>query len=133
MAEAPFGPDEANVADQRRDPDSLLVWMSDLIRRRRETLELGWGTWKVIESRPGSLFVHRVEWEDSTVIAAHNLGSRRASVTLSAQDVGPCEVVDDLLGDRILSPRSDGSLRLDLSGFGYRWLRPRPPRRRPRY
>src|SRR6478735_5438822 len=34
-----FGPDRVNVADQRRDPHSLLNWLERLIRRRRECPE----------------------------------------------------------------------------------------------
>src|SRR4051794_11429841 len=67
-AEGRFGPDVVNVADQRRDPDSLLAFVSRLIRRRRETPELGWGTWQLVESRAQSLLAHRCEWEGSTVI-----------------------------------------------------------------
>jgi hypothetical protein len=37
------GYEKVNVADQRRDQDSLLNWMERLIRRRRECPEIGWG------------------------------------------------------------------------------------------
>ena len=39
-----YGPSAVNVADQRRDPDSLLNWMERLIRTRKECPEIGWGT-----------------------------------------------------------------------------------------
>jgi trehalose synthase len=128
-----FGPDAVNVADQRRDPDSQLAFVSRLIRRRRETPEFGWGNWQLVESRAASLFAHRCDWQDSTVIAAHNLGPDRATVTLDAQQLGDYEAIDDLLGERALEPRGDGSLRLVLAGYGYRWLRVRRPGQRPRF
>ena len=43
VVEGRFGPLAVNVAAQRRDPESLLSWMERLIRRRRETPELGLG------------------------------------------------------------------------------------------
>ena len=49
VTEGRFGPMAVNVAAQRRDPDSLLNWMERIIRRRRETPEIGWGTWQVLE------------------------------------------------------------------------------------
>jgi trehalose synthase len=133
LAGGELGPDRVNVADQRRAADSQLAWMVELIRRRREALELGWGAWRVIESRSESLFVHRCDWEGSTVIAAHNLGSRRVSVTLSADELGECEALDDLFVGRVLEPRANGSLRLSLEGYGYRWLRVRRAGQRPRF
>src|SRR4051812_1155805 len=38
------------VAAQRRDPESLMMWMERLIRRRRECPELGWGRVTVLDS-----------------------------------------------------------------------------------
>jgi glycosidase len=128
-----FGPKAVNVADQRRDPDSQLAFVSRLIRRRRETPELGWGTWQLVENRAPSVFAHRCDWQGSTVIAAHNLGPDRATLTLDAQQIGDRDAIDDLLGERLLEPRADGSLRLVLPGYGYRWLRLRRPGQRPRF
>ena len=42
VVEGAFGPEHVNVADQRGDPDSLLEFVSLLIRRYRESPELGW-------------------------------------------------------------------------------------------
>lgn len=122
LTEGPFGPDAVNVADQRRVPDSQPAFISQLIRRRRETPELGWGDWQLNESRAPSLFVHRCDWQESTVIAIHNLGGRRATLTLDDQQLGDCQAIDDLLRGRALAPRADGSVRLALEGYGYRWL-----------
>jgi trehalose synthase len=128
-----FGPDAVNVADQRRDPDSQLAFVRRLIRLRRETPELGWGTWQLVDSRAPSLVAHRVDWQGSTVIAVHNVGPDRAGLTLDADTLGPCEAVDDLLAGRTLQPRADGSLRLALGGYGHRWLRARRAGQRPRF
>jgi glycosidase len=133
LASGDFGPRRVNVADQHRDPDSQLSWMRRLIRLRRETPELGWGSWRLIESRAASLCVHRCDWQESTVIAAHNLGPRRAEVTLKPDELGECEAIDDLFEGRVEQPRADGSLRLALDGYGYRWLRLRRPGQRPRF
>src|SRR4029450_2666613 len=105
--------------------------MRQLSRLRRERPELGWGTWQLIETRAESLFVHRCDWQESTVIAAHNLGPGRAQAKLTAQDIGECEAIDDLFEGRVHHPRADGSYHLALDGFRYPWLRPRPPRAPP--
>jgi len=133
LADGKYGPARVNVTDQHQDPDSQLAWMRRLIRLRRETPELGWGTWQLIETRAESLFVHRCDWQESTVIAAHNLGPRRVQAKLSGQDIGEVEAIDDLFGGRVQKPRADGSYRLALEGFGYRWLRLRRRGQRPRF
>ena len=114
---------EVNVTSQRRDPHSLLNWMERLIRRRRECPELGWGTWALLDAGDDAVFAHRCDWEDSTVVAVHNLAGREASARLVLGGEG--ELVDlfededhDLDGGR--AHARAGSLR-------HRWFRLRRP------
>ena len=67
------------------------------------------------------------------MIAVHNLAPERAALTLDEELLGGCESIDDLLDGRALAPRADGTLRLALGGYGYRWLRLRPPGQHPRF
>jgi trehalose synthase len=124
VVEGRFGPLAVNVAAQRRDPESLLSWMERLIRRRRETPELGWGAWKVIRTNVPSVFAHRCDWEGRTVVAAHNLGEQPCVVRLQLGDVPEDGKLDDLLDERgAFQGVEDGSLELKLDGYGFRWLR----------
>jgi trehalose synthase len=117
-----FAPEHVNVAAQRRDPDSLLRWMGQLVRRRRETPEFGWGTSTLLENEPPALFAHRCDWQDSTVVAAHNLSDAEVTGELDlGEDV---TAVDDLLELREHEVRR-GRLRIDLGAYGYIWLRAR--------
>jgi len=122
LAGGGFGPAAVNVADQRRDPGSLLRFLRRLIRVRRETPELGWGSSTLIETADPALFAHRVEWEGSTVIAIHNLAGRPATAEL---DLGPrADGVHDLLADAE-EPARRGRLPVSLDAYGGRWLRVR--------
>jgi trehalose synthase len=116
-----FAPSKVNVEDQRRDPGSLLRFVRHLIRTRRETPELGWGTSALIETSHPALFAHRVEWEDSAVIAIHNLGSAPASAQL-ALGTG-ARGVHDLIADAEEPARRGGTLAVELERYGGRWLR----------
>ena len=49
VVEGGFGPEHVNVAAQRRDPDSLLSFITLLVRRYRECPELGWGVFAVLD------------------------------------------------------------------------------------
>ena len=124
VVEGRFGPLAVNVAAQRRDPDSLLSWMERLIRRRRETPELGWGTWDVVKTNVPSVFAHRCDWEGRTVVAAHNLGEQPCVVRLQLGDVPKDGRRDDLLDERgATGLPDDGVLELKMDGYGFRWFR----------
>jgi glycosidase len=112
-----------NVADQRRDPDSLLNHIERLIRRRKETPELGWGESTLLETAAPSVFAHRCDWQGSTVVAVHNLSPRSVSTELPLGT--GIAGVDDLLTTARHRPRRDGTLPVELGGYGVLWLRVR--------
>jgi maltose alpha-D-glucosyltransferase/alpha-amylase len=115
----PLADGPAEVAAQRRDPDSLLSWMERLIRRRRECPELGWGRVELLDSGDASVFAHRAVWADGTVLAVHNLGEEPRTVRL---DVGDAEAAVDLFADADLEP-SGGRIEVELGRYGHRWFR----------
>jgi len=120
IVEGPFGPDHVDVATQRRTRDSLLSFMTRLVHLRRQTPELGLGASTLLENDPPSLFAHRCDWQDSTVVAIHNLADAPVAAEL---DLGPeVTAVDDLLELRDHEVRG-GRLRVDLGAYGYLWLR----------
>ena len=60
VTEGGFGPEHVNVADQRRDPDSLLTFVQLLVRRYRECPELGWTPRAEILDQPhAAVLAHR--------------------------------------------------------------------------
>lgn len=131
LPEGEYGPDNVNVIDQRRDPDSLLSWMERIMRRRRETPEFGWGSWQVIETGDNALLAHRCDWEGGSVFAVHNLSSESREVTIDVADLDPPEealYLEDLLVARA-GPRLDvDEIRFSMEGYGHRWFRIRSPR-----
>jgi maltose alpha-D-glucosyltransferase/alpha-amylase len=116
-----FGPQRVNVADQRRDPSSLLNWMERLIRLRKETPEIGWGKARVLKTGDAAVLALRYDLERSAVVTLHNFAAAARNVTLSAKDV-PDRLVD-LMGKRHASPRRGGGHKLRLEPHGYRWFR----------
>ena len=124
MPDGEFSPLAVNVAAQRRDPDSLLNWFERLIRRRRETPELGLGTCQVIPSEVPAVLCHRCEWDGGTVVAVHNLGPEPCRLEIPLEGLDEVTGCDDLLGpDRI--ELDEPVLPLTLDGYGYRWFRVR--------
>jgi trehalose synthase len=119
-----YGPLAVNVADQRRDNDSLLNWMERLIRRRRETPEIGWGAVQLLRTSKPSVLAHRCDWAGSAFVAVHNLADAPVETRVRLGDVGGYDRRHDLLDIDLPVQALDGpSLDLKLDGYGYTWLR----------
>ena len=121
-----FSPAEVNVARQRRENDSLLNWMERLIRRRRECPEFGWGRWELLDPDDPAVLAHRVDWDDSTIIAVHSFAEEPREVRLA---LGEAEAAVDLFADEELRP-AGGEVEVPLGAYGHRWLRLRHPGQR---
>lgn len=130
VVEGRFGPLAVNVAAQRRDPDSLLNWMERMIRRRRETPELGWGAWQVLDTDVSAVLAILCEWEERMVVTLHNLGEEPCIVRVSlGRDLPGGSSLHDLLAEPSPSVHGvDGDVvEAKLEGFGVRWFRLQPP------
>jgi trehalose synthase len=127
-----YGPEHVNVADAKRDPDSLLTFMQLLIRRYRECPELGWGRFELLEQPARQVLAHRCSWESFSIVALHNLGEEALTVPLALTDDAGSPpaagtVLLDLLQDGQTELKPDGSADLTLDAYGYRWLRVQHP------
>ncbi|MGH7481783.1 MAG: alpha-amylase family protein [Longimicrobiales bacterium] len=117
-----FGYRKVNVDAQTRDPDSLLGWMSQAIGVRRRAREFGWGRARLHETGHPAVLAHSCTHASRSVVAVHNLSAEPAEVALDLSDL--CgSTVRDLLGPLESLPLEDGTLALELDGYGYRWFR----------
>jgi len=124
-----FGPAKVNVTRQRRDDSSLLNWFERLIRRRRECPEIGFGTLEVLDAGAPSVLAHRCNWQESTIVAVHELGGKKAKVTIELDRPDDAEALIDLFSSDV-HELNGGSVKLDLKPHDFRWLRVRRPGRR---
>lgn len=118
-----LSPEHVNVADQRRDPDSLLNWIKLLAQRYRECPELSWGKYTILEHESPSVFAQRSDYEGGTVIALHNFSDQPAEVTLAVSGTGVGVQVADLLTGKTTPIDNDGTLRHPVAPYGCCWLR----------
>ncbi|TDO58905.1 maltose alpha-D-glucosyltransferase/alpha-amylase [Kribbella sp. VKM Ac-2571] len=124
MVEGELGPENVNVAAQRHDPESLFSWMKLLIRRYRECPELSWGSCTILETGVRSVFAHRSDYEDGTIVAVHNFAPEavRVSLAVAGSAIG-LRAVDLLENNGTTDVGDDGALSLELAPYGCRWLR----------
>jgi trehalose synthase len=127
--DAEFGPEAVSVARQRRDPDSLLSWFERLIRRRRECPEIGFGALELLDAGAHSVLAHRCDWNESTIVALHELGGKAAKVALEVGTPDDAEALVDLFSADVL-PIEDARVELQLEAHGFRWFRVRRAGRR---
>jgi trehalose synthase len=118
-----FSPEFVNVADQRRDPDSLLSFMKLLISRYRESPELGWGKLTILDQPHASVLAHACVWDDGTMVAVHNLSAEPRTVPITLEDCDSTHRLVDLLQHGTTPISDKGQAELALDGYGYRWLR----------
>ena len=123
LPEDGFSPRFVNVSGQRRDPDSLLAFVSLLVRRYRECPELGWTEVDVLEQPHVSVLAMCSSVDDAAVVTLHNLSPDPVDVPLVLDKVPS--------GDRLVDLLQNGEIPIDdrhradvpLEGYGYRWLR----------
>jgi maltose alpha-D-glucosyltransferase/alpha-amylase len=125
IPEGSFAPERVNVADQKRDADSLLRWFQLLIERYRECPELAWGDYKVLETGDSAVFAHRCDADGASVVVAHNLCDTARDIELRLDGLERCQLTD-LLVDGTLEVSREGRVRLPLDPHGCRWLRASP-------
>ncbi len=124
-----FAPEHVNVADQRRDPDSLMSFIATLATRYRECPELGWTELNVLEQPHAAVIALCSSVDDASIVTVHNLAAEPVTVPLTVPVEGAVRLVD-VLADSEVDVAEDGSAEVALDGYGFRWLRVATPRSR---
>src|SRR5436305_5320856 len=124
ISEGPYGYQHVNVAEQRRDPNSMLNWTERIIRMRKEVPEIGWGDFRVIATRDPSILILRYDWRNNSVLFIHNLNEKPREVMFSAGRSGEEEKhLINLLSDDHSEADARGKHVLVMEPYGYRWYR----------
>ena len=119
-----FGPEHVNVAAQRGDPDSLHAFIALLVKRYRESPELGWADFSVLDQPHRHVLAHECRWDDRRLVAVHNLSPASCTVSLTLEDCDTDHHLVDLLQDADAHQIDDrGRVELAMEGYGHRWLR----------
>jgi maltose alpha-D-glucosyltransferase/alpha-amylase len=120
----PYGYQHVNVAEQRRDPNSLMNWMERIIRMRKESPEIGWGDFEILQTGTPAVLAIRYDWRDNSVVVVHNLSANfcdlRLSIGLQGDD--GLRLVNLLSTDHSVADES-GKHSILLEAYGYRWYR----------
>ena len=122
ISQGPYSYKEVNVEAQRRDPGSLLSWMTRMIRLRKECPEIGWGDWKIIPTRTPTVLALRYDWRGNSIIVVHNFDEKAHEVQIKP-DVEHGDRLINLLDEDQSTAAPNGVHRIVLEAYGYRWYR----------
>ena len=116
-----FGFESVNVDAQRADDASLLAWFERMLRTLRECPEFGTGAWATLDSGAEAVLAIRFAAPSGAVIAVSNLVDEPVAVDLQAELAPGARLLEVFANRRYGSP--DDLSKIELDGFGYRWLR----------
>jgi maltose alpha-D-glucosyltransferase/alpha-amylase len=116
-----YGYQRVNVADQRRDPHSLLNWTERVIRMRRECPEIGWGDFEVLSTSAPQVLAIRYDWRGTSLVTLHNFADRRVQAAFELQGPRADRLVD--VFDSNSSTGRNGQHTIDLDPYAWRWFR----------
>lgn len=122
VTEGGFGPEFVNVAQQRRDPDSLLAFMRTLVRHYRNAREFGWGAFDILEQPDHAVLAHSLTSGSRMTVVVHNFDSQPRDVRLSLPGRGAPELLTDVFTGEDIAFDGD-SVTVTLGGYGFRWLK----------
>ncbi len=117
-----YGFEHVNVAQQRRDPESLMNWMERMIRMRKEAPEVGWGEFSILQTGTPEVLAMRYDWRNNSVVVVHNLSAtpREIRIDVGVKDSG---CLANLLSGDSSNADPSGKHCVLLEPYGYRWFR----------
>ncbi|HJZ77110.1 MAG TPA: alpha-amylase family glycosyl hydrolase, partial [Vicinamibacterales bacterium] len=122
LDDATFGYRRVNVADQRREHNSLLNWTERMIRMRKECPEISWGDFEVMSTSAPEVLAIRYDWRGTSLVTLHNFSDRRAVAKFDLK-VARDDVLVDVFNANGDSRGRDGRHEIDLEPYAWRWFR----------
>jgi maltose alpha-D-glucosyltransferase / alpha-amylase len=120
--DAEFGYRTVNVADQKRDTNSLLNWTERIVRVRQECPEIGWGEYRVLPTSAAEVLAIYYEARGTALVTLHNFSDRSQLVELQVPGTSTSALVN-LHEREVIEAQDAGGHRVDLAPFGIKWLR----------
>jgi maltose alpha-D-glucosyltransferase/alpha-amylase len=120
-----------NVANQRRDANSLLNWTERRIRARKELIEIGWGDCSVLDAAAPPVLVLRYTWRNTSLVIAHNFSDREQTARF---DVGTPDggALFDIFDEDHSQAGPSGKHQIRLRPYAHTWFRVGAPDTIPR-
>jgi len=120
--QGPYSYKHVNVETQRRQPDSMLNWMTAMIRLRQECAEIGWGEWQILNTGSPCIMAMHYSWQNSSLLVLHNFDEKAHEAILDLKEEGESKLVD-LMAVHESNADEKGLHHINMDAFGFRWFR----------
>jgi maltose alpha-D-glucosyltransferase / alpha-amylase len=117
-----YGYRKVNVADQTRDPGSLLNWTERRIRMRKQCPEIAWGELSLVRTDHPEVLVIRYDWRKTSLVTMHNFSDRPQTVRC-AIEAPRGNLLVDVFDDNHSRADASGQHQIPLGPYGHRWFR----------
>jgi maltose alpha-D-glucosyltransferase / alpha-amylase len=112
-----------NVRSQQVDQGSLLSWFERLVRVLRECPEIGVGTCAVVDvPLPAGVVAHRFDAPEGSILLLHNLDDTPVQFDIGRL-AGVAGRPSEVFSDSAYRSPATTLKGLELTGWGYRWIR----------
>ena len=120
--ESEFSYRTVNVANQERNPTSLLNWTRRMIALRKTVRAFGRGSFRILDVDNPHVLAFKRRYEGDLVVCAFNFSRAMQSVRLPI-DIAERSTVRDLIGGSTLhEARPRSRYQMTLGPRGYAWL-----------
>lgn len=110
-----------NVDDQRRDPGSLLNWITALIRLRKQCPEIGVAEWEIVPVKNDHVLAIRYKGKNNSLFIIHNFDEEPVTIQLTAKQAGNVKLID-MINNFTSELRGAEKHVINLEAYGYRWF-----------
>jgi maltose alpha-D-glucosyltransferase/alpha-amylase len=93
-----------------------------MIRMRRESPEIGWGDWRLLDASDEHVLAMHYHWKKRRMLVVHNFASEAHDVHLNDIDAGGQPLLDVLSGENVTAS-THSRYNVQMPAYGYRWFR----------
>jgi maltose alpha-D-glucosyltransferase / alpha-amylase len=122
IEQGPYAYRHVNVEDQRREPHSLLNWMTALIRLRKECPEIGCSPWQILQTGVRQVLALQYQGQGKSLVIVHNFDEKPQEVKLRLSPEKEA-LLQDLMAIKQSRADEQGRHHITLDAYGYRWFR----------
>ena len=119
--DAVYGYPAVNVEAQRKDPSSMLRWMRNMIRLRKQFRVFGRGSLEFVSADNAKILAFVRRWRDDVILCVTNVSQHAQPVSLELSAFAGATPIE-LLGYTPFPAVGDAPYFLTLGGYGFLWF-----------
>jgi maltose alpha-D-glucosyltransferase/alpha-amylase len=117
-----YGYQKVNAADQSRDAGSMLNWTERRTRMRHQCPEIGWGSYKILDTGAPPVLAIRYDWCETSLLTLHNFSPEPQDARIRLNHPGN-NVLVNLFAKEQYTADEGKAHHVHLEGYGHHWLR----------